>query len=840
MSNDTKNEEAIQERQETVTFFNDKPSDNVQLSNPLLPTPSLDEATLREAKTHEIRNFLARPILIGSLPWSVSDISNATITTYGNPSVMFNKPNVRTKVAGFFGYKGTMVLTIQVNATRFMQGLLIISYCPMYSQLSATRAAITSSNLIMRTQLPHTTFDVSTDTEVSLAVPYVFVKPYLEIPNIGFNNLDDLGQFSISVYSPLVTVSGDTSVTVNVWAHLEDVDLEFPGVMISQSGRPVRRTKAGKTTTGGSSVSDRELTSVGLGPVSSMFSKISGVSNVLSSIPALSAVASPTSWLTAILSNAAAAAGWSNPSQSSPVAKMMPQRLAYSANVNGVDNSAKLAAFADNEVEVLPGFGGTDDDELSIKRMVQRGAYFTRINMDTSLASGSRFAQINIAPIALCQNSDVTITTPTSKTASFWINTPLSYVVNMFQMWRGSICLKFRIVKTEFHTGRILVAFSPGKQSYAPTTIDQTTSLYREVFDIADSNEFNICVPYVSTLPWTDYSGSIGYLNFFMLSTLRCPPTVSSTITLVVEVSGGDDMEFAIPRPYPNGIPCSAILTAQGPSPSLTQADFDAFMADHYPRPMISQGLGVNELSKDEPADMTMMPGGFGGCRMGNGDLSPHRFCVGEAILSLRHLLKRAVLFMHVSTNATPQEITPDPFSIFLPNFHPAGNSLNDFYTVDYYSAIGACFAMSRGGVRLKAWQPGDDSEITVRGVVVARESAYAGNAFTNSFPNGESVIPVKISMSGAVEVEIPQYSLSYARVNWYGTGADPATTGNSAIGAVYGTSMRARFQCRSNSKRTVILRQGADDTDFGCFIGVLPTIQNMSNFSSGINVYNG
>lgn len=811
----------VEETQETLTAYNDGPPASKTITDAVLPTISLDEATLKEAKVHEIRNFLARPILLETVSWNVTHTPNAVLSTITNPTALFTQANNRTKIAGFFGYKGTMVVTITVNGTRFMQGLLMLHYLPHGDLVSNPRVAVANSNLVFKSQQPHIVYDVAMDSEVSLAIPWMHAKPFMEVAEYT-----NLGSFYLSVYSGLVSPSGDTTASVNVWAHLEDVDLEFPGVMISQSGRPVRRSRGGKEQKGGASVEDRELAGVGMGPVSSVFSKISGAAGVLSAIPSISAIAGPASWLTAILSDAAAAAGWSNPSQSSPVGKIMPARLAYSANVNGVDNSIRMGAFADNQVEALPGFGGTDDDELSISKIVQRSAYFYRFTYSTADSAGSRIASFRVSPGA-CQTA--TITTPGAKVANFRLETPLSYISNLFQYWRGSICFKIRLVKTEFHSGRLLIAFTPGKAS-APTTISATTSLYREIYDIADSNEINLCFPYVSTKPWTECMDYVGTFSIFNLSALRAPPTVSNTITLIMEVSGGDDMQFAIPATNRTATPVHAIMAAQ--SGGLNLQDYEAFLSDLYPRPMLSQGLGVNELSSKEPADMAMMPGGFASCKMGSGDLAPQRFCIGEAILSLRQLLKRSVAFLSLGAGLVEFEF--DPFLMFIPFVSASTVEVSSSWSVDYFSTIGQCFAFGRGGVRIKMYQTGSTGDVLVRGYVSSLKTEAHSWSSTHSavMPSLDVIVPIKMSMSGAAEIEVPQYTPSYARVHWHGAGYNP-NLGNTAAGNEYGSPFRLKWSVTDKTAPTTWLRQGADDTDFGCWIGVLPTLVNIGSFST-------
>ena len=61
--------------------------------------------------------------------------------------------------------------------------------------------------------------------------------------------------------------------------------------------------------------------------------------------------------------------------------------------------------------------------------------------------------------------------------------TPLSYFSTMFKQWRGGFKFKFKFVKTEFHSGRIMVTFVPGATSPTNPTVTPVNSSFFYGFD---------------------------------------------------------------------------------------------------------------------------------------------------------------------------------------------------------------------------------------------------------------------------------------------------------------------------------------------------------------------
>ena len=66
----------------------------------------------------------------------------------------------------------------------------------------------------------------------------------------------------------------------------------------------------------------------------------------------------------------------------------------------------------------------------------------------------------------------------------------------MTEFWRGSINLHLKIIKTDYHSGRLLVTITPDDAGLAPNNSQSTYSL-RQVIDIRQNTEHVINLPYL-------------------------------------------------------------------------------------------------------------------------------------------------------------------------------------------------------------------------------------------------------------------------------------------------------------------------------------------------------
>jgi hypothetical protein len=700
-------------------------------------------------------------------------------TTFGHWRLfkdLIETPYYANKLSGRYMINANVRVKLQVNANRFIMGRYILAWLPDGGATGATRDLWTNMHRHCKTaitQLPHVEIDLATQTEVELCIPYTsFMLGYMQGNKAGTTSYGDTGSVFIYPYSPMVTTAGSTSIAYSLWASFENVELG--GVALPQSD-----------------IVAKEQMSVSDGVVSSTLNKISRTANVLGKIPLLSAMASTTSWGASILANAARIWGWSKPSEIGAVTRVTPYLLTYNSVCDTADTAQPLSLFADNHVCVAPGFASTDQDEMSFDYIKSIPAYLGTFPWASTASKDANILTWNVSPF----NANV----PTTVSSIVFNNyTPMGYLASQFAYWRGGMTFTLKFVKTEFHSGRLMVSFNPYSRltTASPPTNNVADSPYilRQIIDIRLQSEMRFTIPYQSVLPWTKWSDSIGTFEVAVLDKLVFPATVPNTIQILLEVSAADDFEVAAPIPYQNVEMASVFEYQSDIAPIISATD-----------------LGGSSLTTDPVADS--------------------EYCIGEKVNSVRSLLKK---YDCVETITTSEEINVDSMSIrpFLTNvamladdtvYHSVG-------TCDNYSRWAMCYALHRGGVRIRII-PDVASEIS-NNQQMALDVYYASTSKLYGFSTG-SANPIKEEIvktqglpvqrfagnSTAIEVMVPQYHFTHSRLG-------PAETGNvnKPFLSDPNNGMANPLVLRGgigSAAALSIYRAGADDLSFGRFVSV-------------------
>lgn len=802
--------EASVEREEITTFHEDKIAEKASVSNYVNIGNNLLNSAI-DQRVHDIKDFLRRPVLCWTGSWSASSLVAQPLVSMAFPSTCIAKSSYKEKMRGFYGFRAKMVIRVQLNGQRFQQGRMLLHYLPETAEMQPHRKFTAMAHLSMITQQPRMDIDVAVDTEVIMEIPYVSNQLYSSL----IDDTNDYGTFYLTPYTALKVGSGAASVQMSVWCHFEDVEIVYPTVpgLVTQSG--IRRKKArGGASIGAVDVTDQELNSTGLGPISGLATRVSNAAGILSEIPLISAFTAPVSWASNIVARSALALGYSKPSFEGNFGRGVPTAFPNMHSVDGIDNSTKLALTSDNKVEMLPGFAGTDVDELAFSHILQIPSYCGSYQWKTADLPGSLLYAQSVNPLSF--GSGVPYPT-VSGTQTVYFHPTIGYVGNLFKYWRGSINFTFKIAKTEFHSGRLMFGFMPGKnRQIADAGFADSQYLFKEVFDLRTSSEFSVTVPFVALHPYLEIGDWSGVVYLWVLNPLTAPDTVNPIVDFVLEVCGGPDMEFAAPRLWNMGAinPKQPVLIAQSGIRRIRG------LVPQGMAPRLNTGADVHDHVDNETVTQSGVLT----------TLEPAKFCIGERILSIRQLLKMSTL--HISgTIASSSRLLINPWVTQVPVHVVATNFPTNWAPVDLVSYFLPLFRYYRGGMRFK---------------VVWNSSVSAGNFFysrlsTNTTPitfntngmiidgngaadaNGNLVYDAPVvgnSMMGMLpEVEVPYYGNTHARHVYNVASNATLAYDNQKCGPL--------LQISSSAVTTQprIYRAVADDFGAGFFIGTLPLV---------------
>lgn len=793
------------ETNSTTQFVSDK---NVVSAAKIYPTQidKLVYDSSTDQLSQEIKDFLGKPVVVMSGTLTSTD----TYSTFGPISVPFGSFTGNTmllnKVSGYLGFRATVTFRLVVNANRFQQGRYIMSYTHSGGADANEIRTISwfnahSATLVQRTTLPHVELDLCCDTEATISIPFnsaVNFYPFSSLTSLS--EFGHWGYLDFFPYVPLSAPSGNLSAGFTIYSTFENVQLI--SAVIPQSGRVFSSKRSKKSDT------EVEQDSSNLGPISSSLIKVRNVSDILGQIPLLSSYAAATSWFADIGASAAKVFGWSKPVSLQPSHRMTQNYLPYAANTDGPDMSFPLSYSYQNSVGVANGFSGTDVDEMSFAYLCTIPVWFGTLTWTVGQVPNTELKGDFVSP-----SYDVFTTVVNGGTFKHY--SPLQFVASNFAYWRGSIVYRIKIVKTEFHSGRLMFVFNPlnGAIGTVPTpTLTTSAYIHRQIIDIREANEFTFVIPYVADSPYrrtgtANQEGYFGSVHIVVVEPLVAPATVSQSVSIILEKASGPDIEFAVPTQNVDNVFFG-----------LTPQSGEAFSS-------VQQGSTICSN-----LDTTV------GSSIVKSDNSLNALhCIGEKVISFRTLLKLPQQLVPSGAVTVANYFNILPFAItsgtVVTTVNTAPTVLNDLY-----SKIASCYVYSRGGVRLKYL---DNSAVTTPSALAVfidtrpanaalRAAGFQWSALNAAGTNAgtdRNNMPCVYYRSGySGEVQVPQYHRFHSRVNsdCVANAVNPYPDLPAQLSPRIAVT---RASIPNANVDTAVLRSISDDGNFGGFLSIPPML---------------
>lgn len=746
-------------------------------------SPGYIAMTADEGREHTVKDFLQRPIKIANGVWSSTDTENKLLWSANFPETFILNNMIREKLAGFVGLRAKMHLKLQVNSMPFQSGILLLHYIP-YAQYISERVDWINTTLTGKTGCPRTKLNLDSDTEMTLDIPYVS-------PHVFYNLITGQGSFGsayLSVYAPTRSDATASSVDWTLWASMSDIEIQFstgapvylgnapnyvPLIREIESGVGTEETLLAKVKELKNQITPEAMSSHVFAQMSEIkilknnASPSTGVGQIstglktLSNIPILGNFLSKPAWLSGKLADLLKLFGMSKPTTQGLIEEHKIRTAPRMANFDGCDSSHKLGLSSINELETPKGIGGSDKDDMIISRVVMTPNFIQSFNWGSTAQypPGTVLYEDFVSPIRVKQES----------VKGIYSMPHCSFVAQTFGQWRGSLIYSFDFAKTKFHSGRLLITYTP--YSYPGDNIanvDLNKSI-RMIVDISSKNTVQFTVPFVCSRPWlqcieprtatTKYDCSTGRIRVEVLNQLRNGGGSSNFIDVLVELSGGSDLEFSKPA-----MPLYPVYEG-----SITRV--------HAQMQLTNNSISRNEAQEGKtPPTVNAMAIST--------NWSPDAYCIGEKIVSIRQLIKRFGYVGGVNqVTKTFPLIVVQPYRNTLP-YTIAGQEIKyrPSSYIDYFSTI---YTFFRGGMRLKLIaNPTETAETSsFRPLYAIRmltqlNKEFLDVNFTNTTQsgnpiystassgsldqNGYSTVLVDPSLEGCIEVEVPYYNISH------------------------------------------------------------------------------
>jgi hypothetical protein len=661
-----------------------------------------------ERQSHSIQDFLTRPVIIAQGTWTSSQVQSTVLANLVFPKQLFNTgaysvtQNIN-KLDGFVGLRAKVKIRIAVNSQPFQAGALMLHYVP-YSEYMASHtqwyATNTTTDVRAASGCPHVIMNLANTTSLEFTTPYI--SPYL------FFNLPtgqgSFGNVVVTVMSPLASQAA-SSASYTIWANFEDVDLRYP------TSAPLT-TNFAQVGAELAKMEDRQTISSSVGSIGR------GIANILPWV-GLGWLSSPARSLSNAAEGILKHLGYSKPSIEAPVTRIKQAPTQYFFNSDGADTSHKLGLSATNALTQYTGWAGTDDDEMQISHIAARPCYMTSFTWNSTQVADLQIFQQATGPL-WTQTVNAQVTNAYARTVSMPL---LAKLASMFSVWScttgdnpGGFLFRFHVVKTQYHSGRLRISFSP--YDYADSATKQNMPGYNntEVIDLSAGTDFTYFIPFVSVRQWmhTYYdvktsltsgdarNSATGTMQVAVINPLVSAPTVASSVDVLVYVSMVGAM-FAAPvrSPYlPFGLPNVAQNGGRKTTARIVPTHENSLVSAH------------RQIA-----------------------LLPYTSCLGEVVVSLRQLSKRFSYVGSVRTNPLTVAATGGspgssgngfvifPWAPVIPqngtiavnaagaqtpqytnqyNYTGATGSQNFYQVPDIFTQLYSMYAFFRGSIRIK------------------------------------------------------------------------------------------------------------------------------------------
>lgn len=715
--------------------------------------------TFAPAPTRDFHSLLETDELIGEGFWRDDNRMDEELITIDLPGKLLEVKQFKQKLAFNALFSANMVVKLKVSSTPFQCGQLLLVWEPLGQYGMPGGVPL---HTFACTAMPSVLLNASTQKEVSLTIP--FISPF---NFVRLNECPKLGYLRLRVLNELRDNSSYKKASFSVYGYFTNVTVMAPTPISEGSGSGMGTDVYPSF----KSQSDEATDKTKMGIISGVTSKIATVAELVGRIPIFRTVAGTVASVAHIATDIATFMGLSKPNSLSATVPVIPRPLTAVSYADGLDMSLIIGTSSRNHVVIQPSLFGSLVDEMSIQYIVKTPQVIDTFEWHRFHSADSILRTFPVVPTlgGKITGKDLNI--------KYCQLSPMGYVAICSKYWRGSMQFRVQCISTSFHQGRLAIGFVPiGVQA----NFDLSTTSHVK-FDLGIDTSVEFTVPFVSdrmynrvpnvfdTIKLSEPVAS-GILVIKVLNPLVCPDTVSNKISLNVWVSGGSDMEFAVPtldqvRLYDYGYTDKTVSVSVGDDFDLLKDALGEL--EEGEQDLVEQGDVIDTGRTRDQAQLGTDAEPLQGfqncaCEGVNG------IVMGEYIHSLRDILKIFVKKFETKTKAQERQLC---YNI------PSHSYLTDLEELrdTYYDHLTRMYRMSRGSVRQKLIFPKISGKVSVILNVDSKEDPftwYASEDVTEGSPWG-ACVP---SINPTIEYMVPFYSKEKFQIHGSATGSRSVT----------------------------------------------------------------
>lgn len=510
----------------------------------------LDKLSLGPPKfdANDIAAFMRKPVILQQGVFTTAQARGTDLYSFSIATELIDNSMWIQKIRGYNLFRATANVRVTFNAMPFHQGRLILHFLPCVDGMGpviSQYGRMHNFDMCQITQHPCVELDVK-DSSCQLLIPYMTPTSYLDLDAFRY----DWGNVYLTVLSPLKSgPASPTSIEYTIFLNFEDVELSAPvyhaesnsssSFKKGNNSNVVRRSKP-------SFVNNLDKEEQNASWLSSGLASLAKVSSALTMIPGAATIAGPVAGLLGSASNVAKAFGWAKPILTKESTVVLQHPFRHLGNYKGDVAADNLALDPTSKMEPMVGFAGAAVDEMSFAYLKQIPAFVGAFTVLSTDNSGTSVYSKQISPDGLGLETQQVGTAATNILRSY---PPFAYIAQHCMMWRGSINVTFKFVKTDYHSSRLLVTFTPWDTPSVPTNEQSSYSL-REIIDLRSISEITLNLPYLRPYNFLNIAANgnldmLGQLEVRVLNELVVPETCSPSYEVLVYYSAGADFEVA-------------------------------------------------------------------------------------------------------------------------------------------------------------------------------------------------------------------------------------------------------------------------------------------------------
>lgn len=473
----------------------------------------------------EVQGFFSRPQKIASFDWEPNLGFHQTFNPW---SLYFANDKVRERLSNFALLRCRMHVRVMVNATKFYYGRLMLSYRPMHQNDSMTRFRPGEQlDFIEASQRPSVIIDPANDDVGTMTLPYMYPKSALLVPA---KEWERMGEMTLADLTVLRNANGATDpVTVTVFAWAENVSYDQPTSLVY-------------TNESGDEFYD--------GPISKPAHTVARIANHLAEVPIIGIYAKATSMIASAGAAVARMFGYARPTVTDSEHLYAPYFGKRLAVTNAEDTCDPLSLDIKQEIPIDPRVvGAGTEDMMAFVPLAKRETYLTSFQWRVADAPELRLFNIHVTPMQRAYES-----------ANIVHTTPAAWIGSLFKYWRGTMKIRFEVVASGFHRGRLRLVYDPIYQETNEYNVN-----YTHVMDLACETDYTMEIGWAQNIPYllcdhlnsgnesfsdtTFFSNRLGngLLTVFVVNSLTTPSETLPDVTVNVYVSMCDDFEVQCP-----------------------------------------------------------------------------------------------------------------------------------------------------------------------------------------------------------------------------------------------------------------------------------------------------